>query len=54
MDLCNAHGVGKMVRVIPDPRKDIGLSLLTRFHCGRGTRVTTCRTFHQAGRLLSL
>ena len=54
MDLCKAHGIGRIVRVIPDPKKDIGLSILTRFHYGRGARVTTCRTLEQAGKALSL
>ena len=47
MDLCKARGVGRIVRVIPDAKKDIGLNILTRFHYGRGARVTTCRSLAQ-------
>lgn len=54
MDLCKTHSVGRIVRVIPDPRKDIGLNILTRFHYGSGARVTTCKTLEQAGKVLSL
>ena len=32
MDLCSARGVSTVVRVIPDPNKDIGLDLISRFH----------------------
>lgn len=53
MDLCKAHGVGRIIRVIPDPTKDIGLNILTRFHYGRGARVTTCKSLEQAGKLIS-
>jgi hypothetical protein len=52
LDLCQAHGVGRIVRAIPDPRKDIGLNILTRFHHKRGIRVTTCKSLEQAGKIL--
>ena len=32
MDLCNAGGMVTVVRVIPDPNKDIGFALISRFH----------------------
>jgi hypothetical protein len=32
MDLCSAKGMSSIVRVIPDPRKDIGFDLISRFH----------------------
>jgi len=54
MDICKARGIGRIVRVIPDPKKDIGLSILARFHYGRGVRVTTCKTLEQACRILSM
>lgn len=54
MDLCKTRGIGRIVRVIPDPKKDIGLSILTRFHYGRGVRVTTCKTLEQACKILSM
>jgi len=34
MDLCKARGLKKVARVIPDPRKDIGFVLISRFHYG--------------------
>jgi anti-anti-sigma regulatory factor len=32
MDLCNEKGVSRIVSVVPDPTKDIGLRLLSLFH----------------------
>ena len=32
MDLCSAKGMLTVVRVIPDPTKDIGFDLISRFH----------------------
>jgi len=32
-----------VVRIIPDPRKDIGLNILSRFHYRRGSRFVTLR-----------
>jgi len=42
MDLCVARQVEHVVRVIPDPRKDIGLNILSYFHYGSKMRVTIC------------
>ena len=53
MDLCKAHGVGRIVRIIPDPKKDIGLTILSRFHYGRGARVTTCESLAQVAKMLA-
>ena len=32
MKLCNDHGIATAVRVIPDPTKDIGFNIMSRFH----------------------
>src|SRR5438128_1585926 len=32
MELLDHHGLGMVARVIPDPAKDIGLSILSIFH----------------------
>src|SRR5579862_5424919 len=32
MEMVDQHGVGLIVRVIPDPARDIGLNILTIFH----------------------
>jgi hypothetical protein len=52
MDACNAAGIGTVVRVIPDPKKDIGLNILSIIHYRRGVRVITCQTYAEAERVL--
>jgi hypothetical protein len=48
MDLCDKQGVGMVVRVIPDPHKDIGLNILSLFHYQRRVRIVTCKDMDEA------
>ena len=32
MKLCNAKQIGTVARVIPDPKKDTGFNIMSRFH----------------------
>ena len=48
MDAFRAKGVATVVRIIPDPRKDIGLNILAIVHYRRGVRVVTCQTAAEA------
>jgi len=52
MDQFNRLGIGRLIRVIPDPKKDIGLGILIRFHYKRGLPVNTVTTMAEAQRLL--
>lgn len=52
MDACNKSGVAKVVRVIPDPKKDIGLSILSIFHYRRRIPKVTCETLAEAMKIL--
>jgi hypothetical protein len=52
MDLCRAQGVGLVVRVIPDPSKDIGLNILSLIHYRGKVRIVTCDTLEEAERAL--
>ncbi len=54
MELCDQKGVGLVVRVVPDPKKDIGLSILTLFHYHHRVQAVTCQSMEEAARLLSL
>jgi hypothetical protein len=54
MELCDQHSVGLVVRVIPDPAKDIGLNILSIFHYRHRPRMFTCETMSEAARLLSI
>jgi hypothetical protein len=53
MDLCYAAGVGKVVRIIPDPSKDIGLNLLSHVHYRGRVPMATCETQAEAEKEIS-
>ena len=54
MDLCNQKRVALVVRVIPDPHKDIGLNILSLFHYDRKVRLVTCETLDEALKALAV
>lgn len=54
MEVMEQHGMELIVRVIPDPTKDIGFNIISRFHYRSRQRVVTCKTMSQAGALLAL
>ena len=54
MDACNERGVATVLRVIPDPHKDIGLSILSFFHYGRGVQTATYETLADAEKGLEI
>ena len=54
MELCDQKGVKLIVRVIPDPKKDIGLNILSLFHYSRRPRSVTCDNMLEAAEVLSL
>jgi anti-anti-sigma regulatory factor len=48
MELCDEKGVSAVVRVIPDPTRDIGLQIMSHFHYGAGVRIMTCASMDEA------
>jgi hypothetical protein len=52
MDVCNVAGIGTVVRIIPDPRKDIGFNILSIIHYRRGVHVLTFQNSAEAERAL--
>lgn len=54
MELFDQKGVGLIVRVIPDPTRDIGLNILSVFHYRSRPRTITCETMTEAAERLSL
>ena len=52
MDLCNQKGASMVVRVIPDPHRDIGLQIMSIFHYGGDVQIFTCETLAQANEIL--
>jgi hypothetical protein len=53
MDLCLTKQVEHVVRVIPNPHKDIGLNIMSHFHYGSKIRVTICESLKDAMRRLA-
>jgi hypothetical protein len=41
MDLCSAGGMSSVVRVVPDPKKDIGFDIISHFHLHPTVRTQT-------------
>jgi hypothetical protein len=54
MDLCAGKGVKLIVRVIPDPAKDIGFTILSRFHYHNNARMVVCETLAEAAKHLGV
>ena len=52
MDMCNEKGASMVVRVIPDPHRDIGLQIMSVFHYSGNVRIFTCQTLGEADELL--
>jgi len=48
MDLCSAKGMLSVVQVIPDPSKDIGFDLISRFHHDPPVRTQTYESLAEA------
>ena len=53
MDALAEKKVGLVVRVVPDPRKDIGLNILSQFHYGSGVQFATFESLAEALQLLA-
>ena len=52
MDLCNQHGIRSVVRVIPNPKTDIGLGIMSHFHYRPDVQITTCTARPEADEIL--
>jgi anti-anti-sigma regulatory factor len=52
MDLCNAKGASMVVRVIPDPHRDIGMTIMSIFHYRDDTQIMTCQSLAEAEQIL--
>jgi hypothetical protein len=53
MDLCVSKRVERVVRVIPNPHKDIGLNIMSYFRYGSKIPVTVCENLADAMRRLA-
>jgi hypothetical protein len=48
MDMCNQNGVAEVVRIIPDPKRDIGLQIMSYFHYNTDVHIVTCESADEA------
>jgi len=48
MELLDEKEIGTVIRVIPDPSKDFGLTILALFHYRRPLTAITCKTLSEA------
>jgi anti-anti-sigma regulatory factor len=48
MEALDKAGISKVVRIIPDPSKDIGLKIMSYFHFRREVSLVTCDTMDEA------
>jgi hypothetical protein len=51
MEICNAAGVAEVVRIIPDPTRDIGLQIMSFFHYSSDVSIRTCASFAEASEM---
>lgn len=52
MEICNTAGVAEVVRIIPDPTRDIGLQIISFFHYDKDVCIRTCATVAEAMEIL--
>lgn len=52
METCDGAGVAEVVRIIPDPTRDIGLQIMSFFHYGNDVRILTCASAAEAMEML--
>ena len=53
MEMCNAAGVAEVLRIIPDPKRDIGLQILSFFHYGNEVYIHTVASAAEVTELLA-
>jgi hypothetical protein len=52
MDMVRTAGVALVVRIIPDPSKDIGLGIMSLFHYPHGLKIVTTESRDEAAKIL--
>ena len=53
MEQASRHGIKRVVRIVPDPSKDIGFNIMSLFHYPHGLPIITCENKEEAERALS-
>jgi hypothetical protein len=52
MEICDAAGVAEVLRIIPDPTRDIGLQIMSFFHYRTDVYIRTCESAAEAREML--
>lgn len=47
MTLLNRQGIAKIIRIIPDPAKDIGFNIMSLFHYSKDVKINTYKSFKE-------
>ena len=53
MERCDEKGVSTVVRIIPDPKRDIGLQIMSYFHYSGDVKIVACENLSDATKILS-
>ena len=53
MDICDEYEVALVVRVVPDPHKDIGYNIMSLFHYTLEVQIVNCSNLDEATRALA-
>ena len=53
MEMCNEKGVSDVIRIIPDPKQDIGFQIMSYFHYSGDVRIVTCESADEAMKFLA-
>ena len=53
MEQLSSMGIARVVRVMPDPKKDIGLGILSLFHYRSGVEINTVQTLEDGMNLVA-
>ena len=53
MERCDEKGVSAVVRIIPDPKRDIGLQIMSYFHYSGDVKIVACENLSDAMKILS-
>lgn len=53
MERCDEKGVSAVVRIIPDPKRDIGLQIMSYFHYSGDVLIVACENLSDATKILA-
>lgn len=53
MDMFNAHGIARAIRIMPDISKDIGFNIMDMFHYARDVKIRTFESMEKARKYIN-